>query len=231
MDLRNLRKIKEVSSQRLEQSPSQQRIVLIYAGLVLGLTALVTVADYLLGMQIDTYGGLSNLSKRTMLSTLQSMLPLAQSVVTMCLDVGYIAAMLRIARGMYTSPQTLRLGFDRLWVLLRCAIFRSLIVAGVLFAAMYFGIMIYMMTPFSDPAVELVMPLLSQTSVLDTGIVIDNATYSRLMEAMVPCFVICGILMLALGGPVYYNYQLCDHRQARHGSIDGSAGKQKDDAG
>ena len=125
MDLRNLREIKKFAAQRLEQSPSQQQIVLIYAGLALGMTALMTVLNYVLGLQIDNYGGLSNLSKRTMLSTFQSMLPMAQSLITMCLNLGYLAAMLRIARGMYTSPQTLRLGFDRFWLLLRCSIFRD----------------------------------------------------------------------------------------------------------
>ena len=103
MNLRNLREIRDFSRQRLSQSPSQQNIVVIYAALVLGLTALVTVTSHILGLQIDNYGGLSNLGKRTMLSSIQSMLPMAQSLLTMCLDLGYLAAMLRIARGMYTS--------------------------------------------------------------------------------------------------------------------------------
>lgn len=211
MNLRNIREMKNFSIQRLEQSPAQQRIVLIYACLALGLTALVTVLNYVLELQMDNYGGLSNLSKRTMLSTLQSMLPMAQSVVAMCLEVGYLAAMLRIARGMYTSPKTLRLGFDRFWVLLRCAIFRWLIMTGVFLIAMYFGVLIYMATPFSDPAMEILTPLVSQASVLDTGIVIDDAVYSQLMAAMMPCFVICGILMLVLGGPVYYSYRMVNY--------------------
>ena len=120
MDLRNIREIKEFSSRRLLDSPSQKQIVAIYAACVFTMAALVTVLDYVLGLQIDNYGGLSNLSKRSMLSSVQSMLPMLQSLLAMCLEVGYLAAMLRIARGMYTSPQTLRLGFDRFWLLLRC---------------------------------------------------------------------------------------------------------------
>lgn len=208
MDIRNCREMKNVASQRVKASPSQKKIVVIYAALALGMAALVTVVSHVLGLQIDHYGGLSNLGKRTMLSSLRSMLPLVQSLLTMCLDLGYLAAMLRIARGMYTSPQTLRLGFDRLWLLLRCAVFKGLIVAGVLFFCLYFSIMIYMLTPFSDAAVEIVAPLLSQTSVLDTGIVIDDATYAALMEAMIPAFGICGLLMLVLCVPVLYNYRM-----------------------
>ena len=211
MDLRNIREIKEFSSRRLLDSPSQKQIVAIYAACVFTMAALVTVLDYVLGLQIDNYGGLSNLSKRSMLSSVQSMLPMLQSLLAMCLEVGYLAAMLRIARGMYTSPQTLRLGFDRFWLLLRCAIFKGLIMAGVMFSCLYFGIMIYVLTPFSNAAVEIVTPLLSQTSVLDTGVYVDEATYIALMEAMTPAFVICGIMMLALGVPILYNYRMVNY--------------------
>ncbi len=211
MNLRNLRQIREFAPQRLEASPSQRQIVLIYAGLALGLTALVTVLNHILGLQIDNYGGLSNLGKKTMLSSIQSMLPLAQSALTMCLDVGYVAAMLRIARGMYTSPQTLRLGFDRFWVLLRCSIFKGLILSGVVFISMYAGITIYLLTPFAEPAQEILLPLMDQMSMLNTSVVIDEATYAQLMQAMIPCFAFCGIMALILGGPVFYSFRMANY--------------------
>jgi len=211
MNLRNLRQIRQIAPQRLEEAPVQRQIVLIYAGLALGLTALVTVLNHLLGLQIDNYGGLSNLGKKTMLSSIQSMLPLAQSALAMCLDIGYVAAMLRIARGMYSSPQTLRLGFDRFWVLLRCSIFKGLILTGVIFGSVYMGILIYLWTPFSESATEILAPLMSQMTMLDTSIVIDDATYVRLMQAMTPCFIISGILMLILGGPIFYSFRMVNY--------------------
>lgn len=211
MNLRNLRQIHQFAADRLKQSPSQKQVVLIYAALSLALTALVTVLSHVLDLQMDNFGGLSNLGKRSMLSSVQSMLPMVQSLLSMCLNVGYLAAMLRIARGMYTSPQTLRLGFDRFWLLLRCFIFKGLMLSAVVFVSMYFGVMIYMMTPFSDAAVEIITPLLSQMSMLNTQIVIDDATYLLLMEAMVPAFAICGILLLVLGVPVLYNYRMAEY--------------------
>ena len=211
MNLRNLRQIHQFAADRLKQSPSQKQVVLIYAALSLALTALVTVLSHVLDLQMDNFGGLSNLGKRSMLSSVQSMLPMVQSLLSMCLNVGYLAAMLRIARGLYTSPQTLRLGFDRFWLLLRCSIFKGLMLSAVVFVSMYFGVMIYMMTPFSDAAVEIITPLLSQVSMLNTQIVIDDATYLLLMEAMVPAFAICGILLLVLGVPVLYNYRMAEY--------------------
>lgn len=211
MNLRNTRQIRQFASQRLEQSPAQKQIVVIYAALALGLTALVTVLSYVLGMMMDNYGGLSNLGKRSMLSSVQSMLPMVQSLVSMCLNVGYLAAMLRLARGMYTSPQTLRLGFDRFWLLLRCSVFKGLILLAVSFASLYFGVMIYMMTPFSDAAVEILTPFMSQMSMLNAEIVIDDATYWLLVEAMAPAFIFSGILLLILGIPVFYNYRMAEY--------------------
>lgn len=211
MDLRNIREMKSFASQRLEASPSQRQIVLIYASMALGLTVLVTVLNHVLNLQIDNFGGLSNLGKKTMLSSVQSMLPLAQSALTMCLDVGYVAAMLRIARGMYTSAQTLRLGFDRFWVLLRCSIFKGFILTGVAFASMYAGIMIFMMTPLAEPVTQIVAPLMEQMTLLDSAVMIDDATYEQLMRAMLPCFAFGGILMVLLGGPIFYNLRMANY--------------------
>lgn len=211
MNLRNTREIKDFASRRLEDSASQKKIVVIYVALALGLTALVTVLNHVLDLQIENFGGLSNLGKKTMLSSVQSMLPLAQSILTMCLDVGYVAAMLRIARGMYTSPQTLRLGFDRFWVLLRCSIFKGLILTGVAFVSMYTGIMIFMLTPLAEPVVEIVTPLMSQMSLLDSAAMIDDATYAQLVRAMLPCFVFGGVVLVILGGPIFYSFRMVNY--------------------
>ena len=211
MNLRNTREIKAFASRRLEDSASQKQIVVIYVALALGLTALVTVLNHVLDLQIENFGGLSNLGKKTMLSSVQSMLPLAQSILTMCLDVGYVAAMLRIARGMYTSPQTLRLGFDRFWVLLRCSIFKGLILTGVAFVSMYTGIMIFMLTPLAEPVVEIVTPLMSQMSLLDSAVMIDDATYAQLVRAMLPCFAFGGVMLLILGGPIFYSFRMVNY--------------------
>jgi len=52
MNLRNLRQIRQFASERVQQSPSQKQIVLIYAALALGLTALVTVVSHVLGLMM-----------------------------------------------------------------------------------------------------------------------------------------------------------------------------------
>ena len=40
---------------------------------------------------------------------------------------------------------------------------------------------------------------------------IDDAAYLQLMQAMAPCFVICGILVLILGGPIFYSFRMTNY--------------------
>lgn len=211
MDIRNTRELKTFAAQRLENAPLEKRIVLIYAALSVGLSALTAIASYALDKGISQYGGLSNMGIRTMLSTIQTMLPLLQSVVLMCLDVGYMAAALRIARGQYSSPQTLRLGFDRFWVLLRCSLIIGLFYFGIAFASLYVAVMIFMLTPLSEPVVAALSPYLSDATILDSGIVLDDAAYAQISSLTTPAFLIFGLLFLLLAFPVFYRFRMVNY--------------------
>ncbi len=209
MDIRNTQELKTFAAQRLEQAQSGKRIVLIYAGLVLGLSVLVSLADYGLELQISQSGGLSNMGVRSILSAVQSVLPILQSAVVMCIELGYLAAMLRIARGQYSSPKTLRLGFDRFWPLLRLSILKGLIYFGIGFLSIYLAAMIYMMTPLSDSVVALLSPLLESSA--SSGIELDEGAYLQMMSAMSPMLVIFGLIYCVAVTPVLYQYRMADY--------------------
>lgn len=211
MNIRNRRELKQFASGRLEQARDVSKIVLIYAAAALGLSAVVTVVSYVLGLQVDNLGGLSNMGKKNFLSTLQSMLPFASKLVTMCLELGLLAVMLRVARGQYVSEQTLRLGFDRFWVLLRCSLIRGLIYAGALFASVYLGIMIYMLTPLSNSAIAVLEPYLSSTSILSGSLALDEAGYVQFAAAVWPAYLICGGVFLIFALPMFYSYRMADY--------------------
>ena len=99
MNIRNTQELRAFAAQRVAVSPSQKQILLIYAGIVLGLAALVPLINYIIGLQIDQYSGLRHMGRRSVLSSIQLFLPFGVNLITMCLDLGYLAAMLRIARG------------------------------------------------------------------------------------------------------------------------------------
>lgn len=210
MDIQNTKELKTFAAQRLEQIDGK-RIVLIYSGLVLGLSVLVCLVNYLLGLQISQTGGLGNMGTRTILSAVQTMLPIVQSVVVMCIDLGYLAAMLRIARGQFTSPRTLRLGFDRFWPLLRLTVLKSLIFLGIGFVSVYLATMLFLLTPLSKSVMALLMPLMSEASAMNSGILLDDATYAQLMSAMAPVMAIFGLIYCVIAAPVMYQYRMSEY--------------------
>ena len=135
MDIRNTRQLKDFSAGRLANARDGQKIILYFSLITIAATALANVASYVLSRQIAKTGGLGSMGVRSALTTAQTLLPLVQAGFLMCLTLGYLATMLRIARGQYASPNGMRLGFDRFWVLLRCTLLKGLIF-GVLFLAL-----------------------------------------------------------------------------------------------
>ena len=208
MDICNTSELKACALRRLADAGQEKRIAAMFAGLTLGLSALVTLAGLLLDLQISQATGLSGMSLRTVLSSVQSLLPIISALAAMCLEVGYQAAMLRVARGQYTSPQTLRLGFDRFWVLLRCTVLEGLILFGITFGGIYLSTMLFMFTPFSRKAVELISPLVESVTLLNPEIVLDDALYAQLMQAMLPAFALCAVVVLLLAVPVLFRLRM-----------------------
>ncbi|MBO7252458.1 MAG: hypothetical protein J6V25_07515 [Oscillospiraceae bacterium] len=209
MTIRNRKELSALAAERLQTAPQSSKIALIYAAVVIGLSVISAVVDYLLGQQIDQSGGLRNIGLRTTLAALQTMLPLIQSAVMMCMELGYMAAMLRVARGQYTSPNTLRLGFDRFWVLLRYTLIENMIVIGFGFASMYLGVMIFLLTPLSSSVVELLMPYIGQTSLLTgTAVTLPEEVYAAVANALWPAFILCGIIYLVSAVPTLFRLRM-----------------------
>jgi len=211
MDIRNTRAMKAFAAERLSGAPQEKRIVLICSGLVMGLALLATVIQYVLGLQIDRMGGLSQMGTRTVLSTVQSMLPLVQSLVVMCLELGYVAAMLRIARGQYSSPNTLRLGFARFWTLLRCSVIKGLVYASLMICGMYLASMIFVASPLGQPFLEAMDSMSVGTSLLNPQIVLDDVTVMRLAPTLLPMFAMTVAAACILVIPVSFRFRMADY--------------------
>lgn len=211
MDIRNRKELSSFAARRLEHAPKSRTVAVIFAAVVIGLSLLSALVNYLLGLGIGQSGGLSNMGTRSVLSALQTMLPMVQSIIVLCMELGYMAAMLRVARGQYVSPNTLRLGFDRFWVLLRFTLLQAVIFSGMGFASVYFGVMLFLATPLSQPVTEILVPLVSQSSLLDPTVAIPDATYDTLMQAMTPAFLICAVIFLVAAVPVFYRLRMTNY--------------------
>ena len=208
MDICNTSEIKAAALRRLTDAGQAKRIAAIYAGVTLGLSSLVTILGLVLEAMMSGATGLGGMGRRTILSSVQSMLPWVVGLITMCVELGYQAAMLRVARGQYASPQTLRLGFDRFWVLLRCILLEGVILFAIAFGGIYIATMLFMLTPFSGRVMEVLSPVLENVTLLSPEMVLDEALYDQLMQAMIPAFVMCAIVVAAAAIPVLYRLRM-----------------------
>lgn len=211
MDIHDTRSLKAFAGERLKNVRDEKRIVLIYSGLVIALAALVTAIGYVLDLRMEQSGGLGNVGTRAVLSALQTMAPLLQSLAVMCLELGYLAAMLRVARGQFVSPKTLKLGFDRFWTLLRCNILQGLIFSGIALGSVYLASMIFVMSPWAQPFMDLIGPMLADTSLLSPQLVLDDAVYFQLLSTMVPMLVIMGIVFCIFALPLIYQFRMVSY--------------------
>lgn len=190
--------------ERLQVAPQAKKIAGIYTGITLGLSLVTLVLSVLLDAAIDQTSGLGQMGKRSLLQTVQTILPIGQTAVQMCLDLGFTAAMLRVSRGQYVSPNTLRAGAERFWVLLRAEL---LIVAACMLVAIpaaYLAVGVYMVTPLGDSLAEALVPLLT------SGTISEDA-YAQAMSAMMPCIVVCGLVATVAVVVVSYRYRMVDY--------------------
>ena len=212
MDLQNRRAIRNTAAENLAATPGNpNNTALIYAGGTAALSLLTTIVTELVGLQIDGTGGLGNMGLRSILATVQYILPLVQSVIVLCAGFGYSAAVLRMARRQETSPGTLLDGFRYFGPLVRSVLLRSVIYIALGIGTMYLAAQIFVMTPLSGDFWEIMMPVVSSTTVLDSSIVLDDATLTAASSAMLPMIPIFLVLFLAVATPIFYQYRMTSY--------------------
>ena len=73
MDIYNPSEVKKTAVRRLRDAQAEKRVAAVYAGLTLGLSALVVLLTLVLELLIDQSGGLGGMGRRTVLISLQNM--------------------------------------------------------------------------------------------------------------------------------------------------------------
>jgi len=219
MDIHNIRSLKDNAAHVLRIGREPKKVVLYYAGITALIAAVLTVSNFWLSQQISSTGGLSNLGSRAIFSTAQAMLPIVQTVTLLCLDLGYQHAMMRITRKQYADHTDLKVGFQRLGPVIRLTLIQGIIYTIIGIAAFALSMQIFLLTPWSDGFLDIVLSLSESTTVLNPEIVMDDTTLALATEAMMPMMILYFGLYLLFLIPVSYrlrmaNYALLDAPQA-----------------
>lgn len=210
MDIRNRSALKQEAARALARGREPQKLVTAYAGATTLIAAALTLINFWLSQQISGTGGLSNLGTRAIFSTAQTVLPLVQMAVLLCLELGYLSGMLRISRGQYADHTDLKVGFQRFGPLLRMTLLQGTLYLGIAIAAFYLSLQIFMFTPWVQPLMELLPPIAASGST-----VLDDATLLQATEMMMPMMVIFVLVYAAVIIPLGFwfrmsNYALLD---------------------
>lgn len=192
MSIPSAKYLKKKASNRLQSGNDPKKVVLVYAGIVALSSLVVTVVQDLLDSQISQTGGIQNIGTRSMLTTADTVLTIAQLLLVMCLTLGYTGSMLRIARGQYASPNSLKAGGERIWVLLRTRLLQMLIMTAAAFALCFLVVNVCLLTPLSNCVIA-VMGTVSAEELLSNGLAL-MALYS----AMLPIILIYLVALVPL---------------------------------
>ena len=210
MNIRQPKTVQSAARELLSRAGQKRQILLVYCGILLAANLLTTGLDLGLSAMMSRSGGLGNLGTRSLLSTFQTLLPLANTLVLLVLDLGLLAAMLRISREQFTSPQTLRTGLARFFPMLRLTLLQIPIYLILGIAASYIGMVIYFVSPLFQSAVDYLTPLMTtgaDAQQMLNALLADEAALNGFLQTLIPMYVLVLVLYLAMMIPV--SYRLC----------------------
>lgn len=205
MSIPSAKYLKKKASNRLQSGNDPKKVVLVYAGIAALSSLVVTVVQALLDSRISQTGGIQNIGTRSMLTTADTVLTIAQLLLVMCLTLGYTGSMLRIARGQYASPNSLKAGGERIWVLLRTRLLQMLIMTAAAFALCFLVINVCLLTPLSNRVIA-VMGTVSAEVLLA-----DDLALIGFYSAMLPIILIYLVALVPLLWYFSCTYRMVDY--------------------
>lgn len=209
MNIRNRRQIRQSAAAALKNTSGNPRmVVLIYGGVICLLALIANIVTYYLDGVIAETGGLSNMGLRSILTTIQMILPLAQILASVGLEVGYCIIILDVIRGRSAQPRSLLQGFRRFLPAIVAGMYKSMVSFAVVMGAIYLSFFIYMMTPAYDEFFMLMEPHISAMTSLDYAFALDDATLFAAADAVMPMMWIFAVVGTAALAVVMYQYRM-----------------------
>lgn len=209
MDILDSKTLKQTAQARLAAaSYDHRKLMLLHTGAALAVSFLITLLNFILTRQIDTTSGLSGLQTRAVLETVQTVLQYGGSLAMPFWEIGILFTALRWARTEPAAPASLFEGFRRFGPVLRWMLLKMIAGFAIAIACAYISSGIYMMTPFAQPLMEILLPMLESTTLLSQELVMDEATLAAVTEAMTPVLIIFGILFCIVCIPLLYRLRM-----------------------
>lgn len=204
MDIRDRQSLTAKAERDLRAAQNPQRLIFTYMGIVTLATLLVAAVSALLEQQIANTGGLSGLSARSTLTTIQLVLSTGLQIALPFWQFGYTISILALARRESAGPRTLLSGFANFGPFLRLTLLKGLIFGGLAMLLLYPLTMVLIVTPVGRPLITL---LTQQINTADPNAVLQIED-AALMRAMLPILGVCFAVYLPIAAPLYYRLRM-----------------------
>jgi uncharacterized membrane protein len=203
MDILNAKNLRQKADLALRRGREPKKLIYTYGGISLALSLGVFLVNLWLDHRIAGTGGLGDMGTQAILSTAQQAIPVLTTLLSMCLDLGFLAGLMRISRGQYADHTDLKVGFHKFWALMRFNLLQLLMYFAVSLLAVLPAGLLFLMTPWAMQLIELLLPV-----VMSGATVIDEAVQMQIAELMVPMVIISSIVTMVLMLPVLFRIRM-----------------------
>ena len=186
----------------------QKKIVFIHTLIGVGFMALLTVADYILMLQVNKTTGLSGMGTRAILETVRTVLQYVGMLLLPFWELGFAFAALGMARGQRITTYDLKEGFRRFWPSLRMMLLRLVLCLAAGLAAAQASLITFLYTPLSDKLTELVAPFSEQGA--DVRAIFEQIPFGQIQSAVMPALILFGVLFIGILIPVLYRIRFAE---------------------
>lgn len=201
-------RLKQDTAKALSQAAySPRRLALLHSGIALGASLILTVVSFVLTRQVGTTGGLAGIGTRTVLQSVQTVLQLVLTVAMPFWEAGFLFCAMSMARGRQTAPAAFTEGFRRFGPFLRLFLLQLGVYLLIGMLAVQIASVIFMLTPFAEPMLQIMQALSQDTAFIQTGMPSETLV-EELMQAAIPAYIILGIVFLVVAIPVFYRLRL-----------------------
>ena len=207
----NLTDLRQRADKQLDFAPySPRQLVLIHTAVSLGATLVVALLNLLFASMIENTGGLSGLGMRSILETAQTVTEMAVMLALPFWNIGLIHAALCWTRGELAEPPSLLAGFRNFRSVLGLKLLTGILLMALGIVVSYIGVALFMLTPFADPLLKILEPMMQQSSILDSDLQLTDEMIGQIGSAAVPLLIFVGVLVAAVAIPLWYQIRFAD---------------------
>lgn len=183
------------------------KLIAIHAGVSVGISLILTILNYGMDQILAGTNGLSDIGTITLIETIQTFLTYVQTIATPFWQMGYVFAIMQVARQNSADSVQLLGGFRHFGPVLRTTFLRWAIYISLMLLGAQIASFVFMVTPAAKELMALTEELLAGSELVDYEALMQNEAYLAAMMPAIPYMAVGALLPLI---PVAYRMRMMD---------------------